>query len=71
MQKEGRKVISKSSKRKMSSQVTFSVIKENGQSEMKTVKRDKANGYTEMVVYHQKVASVMTSKTRHEPRSSK
>lgn len=60
-------VISKSAKRKMSSEVTFPIIQEDGTVFNKTVKRNKANDFTQQVVYKTKYPNGQNkSITKHE-----
>jgi hypothetical protein len=63
-----RTVISKSAKRKMTSEVNFP-IEVDGKTQMKKVVRQKANDYTEQVVYREKLPNgKFTSVTKHERR---
>lgn len=63
-----RTVISKSAKRKMTSFVEFP-IEVDGKMQMKKVIRNKANDYTEQVVYKEKLPNgQLTSVTKHERR---
>ena len=61
-----RTVISKSAKRKMTSFVEFP-IEVDGKMQMKKVIRNKANDFTEQVVYRTKLPNgKFTSVTKHE-----
>jgi len=63
-----RTVISKSAKRKMTSGVNIP-IEVDGKTQMKKVIRQKANDYTEQVVYREKLPNgKFTSVTKHERR---
>ena len=63
-----RTVISKSAKRKMTSEANFP-IEVDGKIQMKKVIRQKANDYTEQVVYREKLPNgKFTSVTKHERR---
>jgi len=60
-------VISKSAKRKISSEVIFPVTAKDGTVLNKTVKRIKANDFTQQVVYRTKYPNGQTkSVTKHE-----
>lgn len=65
-----KQVISKSAKKKMCSQVQWPFVGADGKEHIHTEYRQKANDYTQMVVYKTKVGSKLQSVTKHERREN-